>query len=1498
MPQWTERLKSKYRSHTSTSQSSASASQPSQTRHVSVRTSAPVLAPKNSFQDQGRLLRDAVAQLSADDRKFVEEQLGPNSDLERDAAEVLALRGQNQTKRSHEWMASIRKINRQIMQFMPVVDVASNVAPEVLSLPWAGIRSLLMVIQNVHVQSESILDGIETVLDTNRLLAAYLAIYREVDATSSIEYLYNNIVKLYGLILCFLAHAHNTCDMNRLERMVHSLTGEVIPNFKDTHNRMLETIEIHRPAVNDEVSKKQQTWVNKQLEALSKAQEEINQGVKGVQKTLDLSALRYAKRAAYDSRDYSSHSQDGDFQLCLDGTRVDITETIQKWATTDDEKRVFWLSGKAGTGKSTIARTVAHELAKQGYLVGSFFFKRGGGELSNAQYLFPTIARQMAYSIPSISDSIADAFRDSPSDADSKSLENQFEMLIERPLSGYSTRSATDVRAIVIDALDECDARRAIGQAMKLWPKLGAHTTLNLRVFVTSRSDVEIRGTLGQLDPKYLHYEKLEDWQLSTIEDDLRLFCNDELRKLREQSRNESSYDELEDDWPGELVIDKLVEVSKPLFIAASTILRDAKNDPGRLEDRVNGLRSTGTKALTAIYLDILNQAAKFDDDWLDWFGQVIKPFALLHSSLTIPALADLLGGNTMVANALNPLSSVIEFPSGKEVKAGSRATVRAYHESFRDFLMDSSLKNHPEFWIDKGETHGILQIRCMDLLKNKLGRDVCKQKHPATKRKDVSAEHVEKHIPESVQYACRYWTSHAIHSNETIEDGGQVDRFLRTFLLHWTEAMAWLDKLGEMVLCLKQLQQVIDSQSSPRLYSFVADALRWVPENRNMISEAPLHAYLSALAFAPSNSVVKYSFKHEMDDFLQVWSPVESDWGPVLQTFRHSATVLSIAPSIDGRKLVTIAADETVRLWDIESGTEDQCLEVGSCSVASTPSQNDDVIIAGDGGELWRWKFKEEVRRVDLKLPANARRTSVSSDGRYAAWSLYPTGVYIWDTVNNTGEVIQEHDVSPSCMVFSSDNETVFWGSTTISRWSAKAGHETVCRANDVVRKIAVLPHDNSVIFWSQAGGIWIFCSDSQRLDLVMEAGGYIVLCLLVTPDSRKVLISTNSCLFLYDFETRSEPITLLLDDLAIKSMAFSPDGRTIWAGHRYGSVLQMDANLALKSRRLETGTATVALSTDCRWLVSLSQDKHQLSLWSTETQTCKQRLSDQRLLGPMSTDIVVSSNNRWVVVPCVSTWGCALIWDLESNKVRVLVDEPMEITALAISPKSETLVCGFSEGQIRTFDLTSGIQQNMILGHSKIITKILFSPDGQLFASVPYEYDRIKIWSLQSQTLSVQSEASLVQDALFSADGRKLYTINPGEEICELDVENTCKRRELGHYDINVCHHGSILIDGSFGGPVLPLSLVRLEANDADHAEIWTNLSAPTKAFSITGNRELWALENDGGKWITVNGQKLFKLPGQLAPRRWISCGRAMVITDQDNGFTVLQFTGKISF
>jgi hypothetical protein len=53
--------------------------------------------------------------------------------------------------------------------------------------------------------------------------------------------------------------------------------------------------------------------------------------------------------------------EDQDKAKCLKGTQIDALEQIQAWVEDIQAPPIFWLNGKAGTGKSTISRIVAEE---------------------------------------------------------------------------------------------------------------------------------------------------------------------------------------------------------------------------------------------------------------------------------------------------------------------------------------------------------------------------------------------------------------------------------------------------------------------------------------------------------------------------------------------------------------------------------------------------------------------------------------------------------------------------------------------------------------------------------------------------------------------------------------------------------------------------------------------------------------------------------------------------------------------------------------------------------------------------------------------------------------------------------------------------------------------------------------------------------------------------------------------------------------------------------
>ncbi|TVY13324.1 Vegetative incompatibility protein HET-E-1, partial [Lachnellula arida] len=118
---------------------------------------------------------------------------------------------------------------------------------------------------------------------------------------------------------------------------------------------------------------------------------------------------------------------------CLPDTGVDLLQEIYDWADGQDKRCILWLNGLAGTGKSTIAQTVAGKYYTEGHLGASFFFSRAGGDVGHARKFVTSIAARLAGSIPTVNWVICDAIREH-SDVASRSFRDQWQQLVLRGL--------------------------------------------------------------------------------------------------------------------------------------------------------------------------------------------------------------------------------------------------------------------------------------------------------------------------------------------------------------------------------------------------------------------------------------------------------------------------------------------------------------------------------------------------------------------------------------------------------------------------------------------------------------------------------------------------------------------------------------------------------------------------------------------------------------------------------------------------------------------------------------------------------------------------------------------------------------------------------------------------------------------------------------------------------------------------------------------------------
>jgi Fe-S cluster assembly ATPase SufC len=118
-----------------------------------------------------------------------------------------------------------------------------------------------------------------------------------------------------------------------------------------------------------------------------------------------------------------------------------LLKQIQEWYQSSAKVPcVYWLNGMAGTGKSTIARTVAYTCDEHEQLGASFFFTRDQADLATSERFFTTIAIQLAQKIPGLKPEICKAIKENP-DINERLLSDQWRKLICDPLSKLNERT-------------------------------------------------------------------------------------------------------------------------------------------------------------------------------------------------------------------------------------------------------------------------------------------------------------------------------------------------------------------------------------------------------------------------------------------------------------------------------------------------------------------------------------------------------------------------------------------------------------------------------------------------------------------------------------------------------------------------------------------------------------------------------------------------------------------------------------------------------------------------------------------------------------------------------------------------------------------------------------------------------------------------------------------------------------------------------------------------
>jgi len=493
----------------------------------------------------------------------------------------------------------------------------------------------------------------------------------------------------------------------------------------------------------------------------------------------------------------------------LHDTRVELRKQIMDWCDDPNSKCIFWLNGMAGTGKSTISRTIAQDLAEKKRLAASFFFTQGKKDVSHVGMFFTTIAAQLAISLPVLRTSISNAIDNNAHIFQQGPLE-QWKQLILNPLKNAPTQSIQLV--VVIDALDECDSMEDIQLILQLLAEAKDLSTVRIKIFLTSRPEIPIFDGFRQLSGEAYQDFILHNIPLDAVNADISTFFVQKLSTLKAKHG-------LGIPWPDEGIIEQLVERAAGLFIYAATTLRFIQDGIGDPEEQLSLVLSasnssrSATKHLDGIYTTLLQHSVlgkRGDEQECEQlagrFRQVVGSLVVMFNIMPARNLVRLLQiPPKLVSRTLGSLRSVLNVPENES------QPVRLFHLSFRDFLLDSERCSDSRFQIDEEERHTSLFRKCM-LHISQLQENICDLWGPGVLITEISSDTIQRSIPPHVQYACRYWLDHWRLGNPLAvrEDIKTIRQFLEEHFLHWLEGLSLIGEVSNGVHVLIALEEIL----------------------------------------------------------------------------------------------------------------------------------------------------------------------------------------------------------------------------------------------------------------------------------------------------------------------------------------------------------------------------------------------------------------------------------------------------------------------------------------------------------------------------------------------------------------------------------------------------------------------------------------------------------------------------------------------------------------
>ncbi|KAL2834325.1 hypothetical protein BDW59DRAFT_46333 [Aspergillus cavernicola] len=427
----------------------------------------------------------------------------------------------------------------------------------------------------------------------------------------------------------------------------------------------------------------------------------------------------------------------------------------------DLSSNLLWLYGNPGTGKSTMAITMAEELPRKPYFdstksLAYFFCDSSSENRRTAVSILRGLLYQLIKGRVELVELLFSKYQERKG-----ALFNSFDALWSVLLS-IGADAASGDKYCIIDALDECEPESQamlLAQINQTFLDPNRETNLHLHILITSRPYPEIGRYLTQFKNQDLS-------QYDQVAADLNLLIKSKVGDLSKKNR----YSEKIAAKVSMILADKAEGTFLWVGIACTELASV------RSRDAIKTLQKL-PRGLDSLYRNLLDTALTHDGDDKQTILQMMSVVAISQQPLTVTELsvACNLYPDEDEESRLNFTQEDIELC--RLIIVVQNGIVRLLHKSVRDFLLRKGEES--SHLIDDLTAHATLAYRCLDTwLEN--------YQHLPTSGKQLSDI-------EFLQYAARFWGIHAHHAESEFRVLKQHERFFRA---KSSERNAWVKML------------------------------------------------------------------------------------------------------------------------------------------------------------------------------------------------------------------------------------------------------------------------------------------------------------------------------------------------------------------------------------------------------------------------------------------------------------------------------------------------------------------------------------------------------------------------------------------------------------------------------------------------------------------------------------------------------------------------------